>query len=92
MTDADDRRTDLGRVETVSQWVLAAVTDDADRLDELQDLFEQACPCCTAAVTRTLAQLAGYFSIRLRGQEGAERDAEQLLVQCLDEIAALEDE
>jgi hypothetical protein len=59
-------------------------------LGELQDATEQACTCCTAAVTRTLAKLAAHLAVQLHGQDDAEHYVERLLTDCLDEIAALE--
>jgi hypothetical protein len=64
----------------VFQWLLAAVTNDEDMLDELQDaIAEQSCRSCVAAVTRALAQLADHLSVKLRGRDGAAHDAERLL-------------
>jgi hypothetical protein len=90
MTDTHDELNALRRSELVFQWLLAAVTNDRDMLDELQDVTELSCRCCVAAVARVLAQFAAYFSVELRGHEGAERDAERLLADCLDDIAELE--
>jgi hypothetical protein len=92
MTDADERRINLGRAEMVAQWILAAITHNADKLDELQELTEQTCLCCVAEVTRTLAQTAAFLSVQLHGQADAEHDAEQALAQCLDAIAELDED
>jgi hypothetical protein len=90
MPETCDALTKLQRHEMACQWLLAAVTDDDDTLDELQEGAEQSCACCTAAVTRGLAAIAAYLAVELRGQEGAEYDAERRLADCLDEIATLE--
>jgi hypothetical protein len=86
----DEQLNDLNRTEMICQWLLAAVTNDGDMLGELQDATEQCCSCCTAVVTRALAQLAASLSVQLHGQAGAEHCAEQLLGRCLDDITELE--
>ena len=87
MTDTDEQRLALDRGEMVAQWLLAAVTDDDDRLDELQDATEQSCVCCSSTVTRALARLAGSFAVQLHGQTDAEDLAERMVAGYLDELS-----
>jgi hypothetical protein len=91
MTDThDEQLAELNRGEQAAQWLLAAVTDDDETLDRLQEWAEHACVCCAAKVTRRLALTAGILSRNLYGPAQAVRNAEEAVAGWLDEIAELE--